>query len=101
MRMNSNTVGRPKTLIWENFNEVQRDGKKCAACKKCGYILKGKSDRMRQHLNRCDDMERERNLTKFFERIKCVKCSFQTCITILPSQPTCTFVSVRTAFRFK
>ena len=45
--------GRPRTIIWEHFTEIIKDGKRVAECRICKHSLLGKPDRMKTHYNKC------------------------------------------------
>ena len=50
-----NKGGRPRDPVWIHFDEVSKDGKSYARCKKCCHELFSKVGRMKAHNQKCNN----------------------------------------------
>ena len=50
-----NKGGRPRVPVWIHFDEVSKDVKSYARCKKCCHELFSKVGRMKAHNQKCND----------------------------------------------
>ena len=44
---------KPKDPIWSFFNKVEENGKATAKCKTCDAKVSAKSDRLKNHVQKC------------------------------------------------
>lgn len=60
------STGRKKDLIWLSFEEIRNTSRKGlrAKCKHCGHEIEGQVKRMKDHLGKCIEIEKEDILDK-------------------------------------